>query len=572
MRRTMLTVLLALLPTAAVAQETPRAAPATLPIDVRRLVIDRWNGANEFRAADRADINESAEVRGNVSVLRGPLFLAGHVTGSVLVINGDVILRPTARIDGDLLVVGGDVEGRGPARIGGSTTIYRQSLAYREEGDRLVAVNDDGSAEDESWWRRIERRHEGNWGQALRVVQAGAYNRVEGLPIQLGPVIQRLTPWGSVRFDAGAILRTGSSFATDRADVGHTVSTEVRIGRGRGIGVGGHVYSEVVPVEAWQLSDLETALAAFLARRDYRDYYLRHGGSGSLTLYGAENLSLTGSFGEERWSSRALRNPFTLFNEDGGWRANPAVDEGLFHVGDVALKFDTRTDPDDPWAGWYLNADLERGTGRIANPAPVSGGAAYLPNTVSDYTRGFLDLRRYNRLGPSAQLNMRVVLGGWAGGDALPLERRVSVDGPGALPGFGFRSAGGGVDVGNCSAGLPAPGVPAECDRIALAQAEYRGNVKLGFGGGWEDWPSRFRSTRGDVSWVLFADAGRGWRVGSPDAAGLTYDRGTLPPISSFRTDLGVGLDVSGIGFYAAKAISSPREPMNFFVRLRHRF
>src|SRR4051812_2433054 len=109
MRRMMLTLLLATMPAAATSQQTTATAIQTLPRDVRQLVIDRWNGANEFRAVDRADIGETSEVRGNVSVLRGPLMLAGHVTGSVLVINGDVILRPTAHIEGDLIVVGGDV-------------------------------------------------------------------------------------------------------------------------------------------------------------------------------------------------------------------------------------------------------------------------------------------------------------------------------------------------------------------------------------------------------------------------------------------------------------------------------
>jgi outer membrane protein assembly factor BamA len=331
------------------------------------------------------------------------------------------------------------------------------------------------------------------------------------------------------------------------------------------------MFNVVEPVERWQLSDLETALGAFIARHDYRDYYQRHGGNGSLTLYGARNFSLTGSYGEERWTSREPHNPFSLFNGERDWRPNPLVDEGLFHVGDLELNFDTRTDPSDPWSGWFLNADLEHGRGNIIRGAPVSAGRA-TDAEKSDYTRGFFDFRRYNRLGPTSRLNMRLVLGGWMGGDALPLERRLSVDGPGALPGFGFRSAHTGIDVGNCNAGVALPGVPAECDRIALAQVEYRGDLRLNFNGRWEDWPRHYRSSRSDLSWVLFADAGRGWRVGSTDAPGLTYDRSTIPPLSTFRTDVGVGLDLAGIGIYCAKSLSSTSEPANFFVRLRHRF
>jgi hypothetical protein len=570
MRRTLLTLLLATTPAALGAQAS--ATPVqTLPSDVRRMVVDRWNGANEFRASDRADIGAMSEVRGNVSVLRGPLVLAGHVTGNVLMINGDVLLEPTARIDGDLIVVGGDVDGLTGAHVGGATRIYRPSLAYREEGDRIVALNDEGQPTEENWWRRLERRREGNWSQAVRIVQAGAYNRVEGLPIQLGPTIQRLTPWGSVRFDGAAIIRTGTSFSSDEADVGHVVRTEVRVGRERGIGFGAQIFDDVEPIESWQLSDLETALAAFLARRDYRDYYQRHGGLGSLTLYGARNLSLSASYGAERWSSRTLQNPFTLFNPDRDWRPNPSVDEGLFHVADLALKFDTRTDPQDPWSGWYVSSDIEHTRGNITSAAQGSSAVTFASGTKNEYTRGFFDVRRYNRLGPSAQLNMRAVLAGWMGGDQMPLERRLSVDGPGTLPGFGFRTTRDGFDRGNCNVGGAVIGVPAQCDRIALGQIEYRSDLRLPFTGGLEDFPRRYRRSHDDISWVLFADAGRGWLVHRADDLS-DLDSGEFPALSTFRTDIGIGLDVMGLGVYCAKALSSPSEPVNFFVRLRHRF
>jgi hypothetical protein len=328
-------------------------------------------------------------------------------------------------------------------------------------------------------------------------------------------------------------------------------------------------------------------LASFLAHRDYRDYFQRHGASGYLSLFAWRDLSLTGSLSDERWSSRPTNDPFTLFRNQAEWRPNPLMDEGRVHVVNGTLKIDTRSDPDNPWSGWYVSADWERGVGSLARLGAAGGG---LPPSLSppqhlDYTRGFVDVRRYNRLSPDAQLNFRVVLGGWLNGDALPLQRRLSVDGPGTMPGFGFRVPRDGVDNGTCNPDGSFPGRPAMCERIALGQVEYRGDLHLDLSPLW-NWTDNEYSTSSsesaahrshinhfhrDGTWVVFADAGRGWLVGTP-ASTLTYDRRTLPALSTFRTDLGAGFDFGGVGLYLAKAISVSKEPVRFFVRLHHRF
>jgi hypothetical protein len=542
-----------------------------LPRDVRHEVVTRWNasGGTGVHATDRLELEAGRDVTGDVAVLRGPLIIGGHVTGNVLAVNADVTLRPTARIDGDVLVVGGQLDRSGGARVGGGIRIYRQPLGFREEDGRIVALDDEGAAE-ESWWRRLERHRDDNRSELLRIVQAGPFNRVEGLPIELGPLIQRPTPWGGLKLNAAAILRSATSFSSERSDVGQRVAGEVRFGHEHGIGVGGAAYNVVDGIETWQLSNLETALAAFVARRDYRDYFARHGGSAYITGFGARDLNVLGSFGEERWSSRVARNPFSLFHGGEAWRENPVVDEGLFHIATIRASLDTRTDPIDPWSGWFVSADVERGQGTETSIAPTSDPRLSPPGPTW-YSRGFLDLRRYNRLGPISQFNLRMVLGGWLGGDPLPLERRLSVDGPGALPGFDFRSGRAGPDVGTCNL-IPAfPSEPAECDRILLTQAEYRGDLPLDLFSRYDWWPFRYRGAHGNATWVLFADAGRGWRVGTPQGD-MIYTRSTLPPLKTFRADLGLGLDVGGIGIYTAKSVSTPAEPINFFVRLQHRF
>jgi len=566
MRTLALVLGLAAVPALAAAQGDTTRVSARLPRDVAREAAALFNATTTLRSTEQTEIPADRDVPGDVAVLNGPLIIAGHVAGRVLAINSDVLLRKGARIDGDLVVVGGEVEGSEGATIGGELRIYHPPLRYTLEGDRLVPQLDELEVE-EQWWRRFDRLGRQN-ANRLEIATAGVYNRTEGLPVRIGPVLYRDQGWGHVRFSATAFVRTGSSFSSATPDVGDEVLGELRIGRRFGVTLGGRLYDRVDGVETWQLSNAEVGLASFLFHRDYRDYYGRHGGQIFAALRATENADLTLSYGDERWSSRETHDPPSLFNNGLPWRVNPVVDEGRFHVANLTLRVDTRNDIFNPWAGWYLLADYERGTGTIDVPGPVSPGVRATPPGPTRYQRGFFDLRRYNRISPGSALNLRVVLGGWLSGDPLPLERRLSIDGPGTIPGFDFRTSGT-DDVGTCATSDAPPGRPAQCERIGLAQLEYRSDLRISFSNGrGETRRTRFRA---DGAWIFFTDAGRGWLVNSPGTA-LNYGRSDFPPLSTYRTDIGAGLDFDLIGIYLAKALSAPREPLNVFLRVRHRF
>lgn len=539
---------------------------AGLPRDVAREATRLFNETAALRSTGRIEIDEDRVVDGDLAVLNGPVLISGRVRGRVLAINSDVILRSTARIDGDLLVVGGEVEGRHAAYVGGEIRIYRQQLQYVREGERITEER--ATLSDETgWWRRWERTHRRS-GSKLQVATAGAYNRVEGLPINLGPQLFQNAYWGSARLDAYAVLRTETSFGGAEDDVGHNVNAELRLGRRGGLLLGGRMFNVIESTENWQLTNLEAGLSAFVMRRDYRDYYERHGGRVTAGLFVRPGADISASYGDERWRSRPTESPWSLFRGRGVWRANPAFDEGRMHLLNSTLRVDTRNDNDNPWSGWYVLGDVEHGWGKITQYAPRADPAGQFAGSPIQYARGFLDLRRYNRVSPDAQLNFRIVAGGWLNGDPLPLQRRFAVDGPGALPGYDFRTPSS-LNVLTCTTGGFVSGSPGQCDRMALAQVEYRGDLHFDLFTDWTD--DHYMSSHTNGVWVFFADAGRGWLVGTPGDT-LSYQRDELPPLSTFRTDLGIGLDFDVVGLYVAKAMSGAREPANFFVRIRHRF
>ena len=581
----------AFLPLSASAQEpdTTRQSPDSAfaesgpPREVVREVTSLYNAPGTLRVTGSMEVAAGRRIDGDLVVLDGPLTIAGHVAGTVAVVNADVTLLPGARVDGDLIVVGGIVDGRTDEAVRGRARIHRQAMHYRREDDRIVAERGP-SSDDERWWTRWNRRRARSDRNSITLASAHTYNRVEGLPILVGPSIERNYGWGRMNLDVLGIVRTADGFDWSSEHLGHSARFEVHLGGRGGVLFGGRLFDVVDGVEEWHLTDTETGLASFFLHRDYRDYFNRHGGRAYVGLFAGRDAELTLGLSDERWGTLEANDPFTLFRNGQRWRPNPAMDEGEFHVLEGRLRVDTRNDPDDPWSGWFIQADLERGQGRYGFVAPrttdVVGPLVLTPPVSGQrgtWTRGFLDLRRYNRISPDAQLNLRVVAGGWLGGDEMPLQRRFSVGGPGTLPGFDFRRQAGPDDVFTCDAGPVAlRGRPALCERVALAQLEYRGDLDIRLGA-WDDdddgdrgWRRGFR-VETEAEWVIFADAGRGWLVGAREGD-LRYPRDELPSIGSFRTDLGAGLDLNGLGLFVAKSVSNPKERPNFFVRVRRRF
>ncbi len=549
-------------------QREPRERRAD---DIAAAAIATYNGMHTLRVTGVMEVEAGRVIDGDVAVLNGPVTIAGRVTGTVVAINADVRLAPGARIGRDLVVVGGTITGRERATIGGDVRRRAELLRYHVVEQVLVA--DDEPAFDDTWWQRRQKRRptrgdDRSWSD-LTFTSAHTYNRVEGLAILVGPRVHRLTDWGRFTLDAFGVVRTAGPVRWDRGTLGHDVTSELQIGRKLGIGVGGRLFDVVQGVEEWQMADGESGLAAFALHRDFRDYYRRHGGEGFVKLHAGRDADLTLSLGSEGWQSADARDPVSLLRNQDPWRPNPRMDEGTMHLATARLRVDTRRREGSRWGGWFLDASLENGSGTLARDPGLLTVVPW-PEDVR-YTRGFVDARRYNRLAPTAALDLRFVAGGWLSGDKLPMQRRLSVGGPATLPGYDFRRAWRvHPDVLTCG-GTVLPGAPALCDRVMLVQAEFRRD----FGISWlrdddrDDWWRPGFNRHG--AWVLFADAGRGWNVGVPNGA-TNYAKDDLPAFSTFRGDIGAGLDFGAVGLYVAKATTTAREPVNVTFRVQRRF
>jgi hypothetical protein len=218
-----------------------------------------------------------------------------------------------------------------------------------------------------------------------------------------------------------------------------------------------------------------------------------------------------------------------------------------------------------------VRAQVENSWSEDVSPQPGIPPAVRgpIPSDGSyQFSRAFIDLRRYTRVSPSGRVNLRLVAGGWLGGDPLPLQRRLSIGGPDPLAGYGFRHSA-------CNRDIVDPAfertLVAACDRVILAQAEYRGHISLHWayhGSQPEDEKARSWFTLQGFDLVVFGDAGQAWLVGSGPGR-LPSNR--LPTLGSWLADLGLGVDWGGFGLYVAKAVTAG-ERLRFTLRLDHRF
>ena len=577
------TLLLLVLAVPAVAQEQ-EIRNANLPRQLESELLRIFESSDSRKLTGETRIERNEVVRANVAATGGPLYISGRIMGDLAMVGGDVVLESGGSVTGNVTVVGGEVRMADDATVAGTITAYASSTTTRRYTDRRVEDRND------EWWgdRRRDRDEREEWyyerGFSRLTLRTGSsYNRVEGLPIMFGPIIQT---GGSnpLRLEALAIWRTESGASLDTDRMGYQTKIEQFLGGARRFSVGGTLYSVVDPMDRWQVSDLEASLATAVFHDDYRDHFDRTGWSAFAKIEPVRRLEAQVEYRREDYESLPSGDPWALFDQTDLWRAQPLVAEGELSSLGASLELDLRDDSDDPYSGTYARASMRWPMGgELTRPyltgigpagGPQFGGdplPTFLPATdiSTDFTLGFLDIRRYNPVGHRSQLNLRLVAAGNVAEEALPPQFQHALGGLGTLPGFGIFHADCGARAGAGFSGdgrfYPSYG----CDRVMLGQVEYRGNLSLDFGFGEPDYydDDWWDDVEIDMSptWVVFFDAAQGWAY---DGNGITGNRDT-----GRLYDAGVGFLIEDLGIYAALPLNGDveQEP-RFFIRLGRRF
>lgn len=535
----------------------PRLARSDLPQGVAERIHFILEQSNTRRLQGPVTIGAGEVIPGNLVVENGAALVGGMIRGELVVIDADLAFEPGAAVGGDVTVVGGTIRGTETARLSGTVTVYGEGF-YPEDRALRIAHRRNGA------WHR----HGYDLGySALRLHVETNYNRVEGLPLQIGPDLSTGGPM-PLQLRAAAIWRTaaGGPVATDR--MGYFVNAEQWFDRGGMVRLGVDAQSTIQPIEASGLSDLEASLAAAAFHDDFRDYYERTGWSAYARVSpGYRPLSATIRYRDERHASAGIRDPWTLFRGDALWREQPLVGEGRIQSVEGSVELDERAGQDLAGRGLYARLSVRRVVdGTLAVPVLAGDGVAGTLPIASHFTTGQVDLRLYDRFGSAGTLNFRGLLRGALQDVSLPPQFQSALGGPGSIPGYEAFSADCGARnsvVGRVDGQVDELYYPYYgCDRMALFQAEYRGGLNLHLNHD-DGWGGHWRPDGDDSGWVVFFDAGQGWAW---RGAGQEWS-GT-----GVLYDAGAGIVLGGIGIYGAAPLTGQDRAINLFVRLGPRF
>ena len=367
-------------------------------------------------------LRRSESVRTNLVLLGRTGAIAGKVDGDVVVVGGDLFVRPGAEISGRAVAIGGGV--------------YSSTLAFIGQGVQ--------SHRDQTF--RIERTADGYRlaYQSLRVESASpmlfpylygfrapTYDRVNGITLPFGPTLSFAGGRGFV--EATAAYRSDLGVVDPRLGVAYQFTRTLRANL--------EVQRGTFSNEDWIWPDFVNSLAVFVAGTDSRNYH--RADRGELTVHHLFDFTetsiepLLGVRAERAWPVGPTigdnRGPWSVFgrtNLEGMLRPNPQIPRSslLSALGGAALVW---------------QSESVQVSARTIAESPIDASApAGTPFVESRFTQLTSDL---NVGFPTFRNQEYEVDVHWVTtfGDTPPAQRFVYLGGPGTLPFLNMLEQGG---------------------------------------------------------------------------------------------------------------------------------
>ena len=275
-----------------------------------------------IRGSGKLDLPRDSTVTSTLIVIGRPTYLASNVRGNVVVIGGDLFLRPGVDVSGHAVAIGGTVASTTLGRVGGRIESFRDDVYDVTQGPN-------GSV--------LELRTTELLDPVPLVQTAGiygllipSYDRVDGLSLPVGALVT--LPGGTVVVDPAVTYR--SRLGAWDPSVGVNVN---EAGSVRFAGKAGHFTRTN---DGWNYSDLVNSATSFFAGLDTRNYFRSKGAEGRVFMMtshpGLTIEPFVGGRYEKVSAISAAGNVFSIRgrkSDEKMARINPLDDEGSIGSG-----------------------------------------------------------------------------------------------------------------------------------------------------------------------------------------------------------------------------------------------
>lgn len=355
---------------------------------------------------DTVSIGKDSAVAGALVVIAKRANVAGAVNGDVVVVGGDLFLKPGGQIEGQGVAIGGGAYNSLLGRVRDGLVSYRD---FTFDAEQVSGV--------------VELRYRENYVPAKRSVfslpalyglRIPSYDRANGLSLPIGPTIEV----------GGASVDLVATYRSQLGRVDPTVTTRMQVGRK--LWLDAFAGRETRTNEDWINGRLSNSLNTFISGHDERNWYRATAAQVAVSrLFERPTMTATYSVGAAFERSTPVRptlavtgGPWSLTERgdtaDGTWRPNPQIAGGdiTSATGKAAYQ----------WMAGTITAHLDV---NLEVPLSVSTGESFTQTIVD----GRIDFPTFG-----LQRYRLEIHGVFTPGDTAPGQRFSYLGGGGTLP------------------------------------------------------------------------------------------------------------------------------------------
>ena len=295
----------------------PGSAKAT--IILRRALAD----AHDVMFADSARqlvLPRGTEVPRTVVIVGGDASVGATVRGDVVVVGGNLFLRPGASIEGSTIAIGGGVYGSTLAVVKGGTESFRDHTFDVSRGAGTTRLD----------YRYIGGREPGFELPLLEGLRIPSYDRIDGTSIPWGPVLRPTARW---------VVDPTVTYRSHLGEWDPGVNAIFQLGERYTLAIDGR--RGTFTNDAWIHSDLINTFNTFVGGSDSRNYYRADRGALEVRRFDeyvnprlelerfvgvsserAWSVGAPDTLGSRPWSLGGRHDPNKLA------RGNPGIDRG----------------------------------------------------------------------------------------------------------------------------------------------------------------------------------------------------------------------------------------------------